>query len=401
MTNTITGNEDQPEDNKIPEINLEKAFIEKYGPEEGRRLYNQAIARDEKRPQINLAEIREKKKKRLQELAAQAENNENTEKMPVINLDELLKKKEKRMQELQNQAEQGQKQDKLPFINLDQVLIRQYGEERGRKMIQELSAARQKEEQMPEIDMKEMFIKKYGAEEGMKQYKKFLEEDSEKIRLPFTVPRPEEEEQTLPFSIDREEEGVLPFEVPREEEEEEGVLPFAVGYAQPEGETERLDEVLGKEQRIAQYGITSKELRTRPVLLEFQTSDGKDEVYSWTAAAEKDYALLEQMSCFEAVGYILARAPLKKADGTLPDAEGKERIRLEKSLLEGDFGITTEDSDELLPEGKGKYTVGGKPSPDERQRPLLEYLRSGKDSQGRDVWHQRLGVCLPFSLDDI
>ncbi|MBW3002298.1 hypothetical protein KY338_04005 [Candidatus Woesearchaeota archaeon] len=282
--------------------------------------------------------------------------------------------------------------DKLPKINLAEL------REKKRQILQRNYAQNnaQNGDSGKPIDLSEIRQKKRQI-----QKQKELEEE---IVLPFTVPRPEdEEEQTLPFSIDREaeEEIVLPFTVPMKEEEEEGVLPFAIGYKQPEGEAERLDEVLGKDQRIAQYGITSKELRSRSVVLEFQTSDGKDEVYSWTAAAEKDYALLEQMSCFEAVGYILARAPLKKADGTLPDTEGKERLRLEKSLLEGDFGITTEDSGALLPEGKGKYTVGGRPSPDERQRPLLEYLRSGKDSKGRDVWHQRFGVCLPFSLDDI
>jgi hypothetical protein len=138
MTNTITGNEDQPDDDKLPKINL--------------------------------AELREKKRQILQRNYAQ-NNAQNGDSGKPIDLSEI-----------RQQKRQIQKQNEL----------------------------------------------------------------EEEIVLPFTVPRPEDEEdQTLPFSIDREaeEEIVLPFTVPRPEDEEEQTLPFSVSG--PEGDSSLQDTIAG------------------------------------------------------------------------------------------------------------------------------------------------------------
>ncbi|MBW2973883.1 hypothetical protein KY346_05845 [Candidatus Woesearchaeota archaeon] len=152
MINTITGNEDQPDDGKLPKINL--------------------------------AELREKKRQILQRNYAQ-NNAQNGDSGKPIDLSEIRQKKR-----------QIQKQNKL----------------------------------------------------------------EEEIVLPFTVPRPEDEEdQTLPFSIDREaeEEIVLPFTVPRPDQEE-AIFPFIVtrkDKIQPAATPAKKDE----EEAIFPFIVTRKD----------------------------------------------------------------------------------------------------------------------------------------------
>lgn len=368
MTKVMLGNEDQPEDDRL-NINLEEAFINKYGAEEGRRQYNKLKGGTEKLP-INLGELIEKKKKRMQELHDSAESDREPVELPVINLDKLIKEKEERMQELYGQAESREEPAELPVINLDEIYKKQ-----GIKY-SDLDQS-QKELLADAV--------KTSVDKTLKEYRKSMQAscDSDEIM---------EESVELPV-IDLD--ALL-------KEKEEGMQNL---HNQSEEETEKLDKLIGKKERMSRYGITSEELRSRPVALSYETFDGTNTgekvTYVWNAVAEKEYSLLEEMSCVETVAYLLTRAPLQKVeDGKLvsPGEQNRERLKIDKCLLKR-HAITTKNAGILYPEGK--YTVGGKPNADERERPLLEYLRPAKDSTGKAVWHQKFSLCLPFSIDEL
>ena len=229
---------------------------------------------------------------------------------------------------------------------------------------------RPEDNQLPKINLEEAFVNKYGEEEGRRQYNKIREESS--IQLPNQPGKKQKSHklQNLRELLQREK-------------------------LSKQSETEKLDQLIGKEERISQYGITREEMRSRPVVLEYETFDGTNignkVTYVWNAVAERDYSLLEEMSCVETIAYLLTRAPVKKTDGTLPTEQNKERFKADKGLLRRCV-LTTENAGTLFP--KGKYIVGGKPSADERERPLLEYLRPGKDSNDRDVWHQKFSTAI-------
>jgi hypothetical protein len=168
-------------------------------------------------------------------------------------------------------------------------------------------------------------------------------------------------------------------------------------------ESDRIDQLIGKEERISQYGITKEELRERPVALEFDANGFSPSIFVWNIIAEADYSKLERMSCKEAVEYMLEFAPLRaKRDGELfclnADDTKARKDNLDFAKRHGPYVIVTEEDMVIHPEGQ--YTIGGKPNEDERARPILDYLRSDENSEGKQIWRQQLDIRLPYSIDD-